>query len=61
MDKKGLDLVVANDITKEGSGFEVDTNIATIVTRDGETELPLMSKRELADHILGEVSKLRKN
>jgi phosphopantothenoylcysteine decarboxylase/phosphopantothenate--cysteine ligase len=60
MEKKGLDLVVANDITKEGAGFDVDTNIATILTREGETELPLMPKRELAERILDEIAKLRK-
>lgn len=60
MEKKGLDLVVANDITKEGAGFNTDTNIATIVTHDAETVLPLMSKRELADRLLGVVSSLRK-
>ena len=60
MEKKGLDLVVANDITKEGAGFEVDTNIATIISRDNETELPIMSKSELADRILDVISSLRK-
>jgi phosphopantothenoylcysteine decarboxylase/phosphopantothenate--cysteine ligase len=61
MTKKGLDIVVANDITEEGAGFNTDTNIATIITRDGhETDLPLMSKRELADKILDEVVRLRK-
>jgi phosphopantothenoylcysteine decarboxylase/phosphopantothenate--cysteine ligase len=59
MEKKGFDLVVANDITKEGAGFNTDTNIATIITRDSESELPLMSKRELADKILDAVVKLR--
>ncbi len=59
MEKKGLDLVVANDITKEGAGFNTETNIATIITHDSETELPLMSKRELADRILDEVLRLR--
>lgn len=59
MEKKGLDIVVANDITKEGAGFNTDTNIATIITRGGETELPLMSKRELADRILDEILKVR--
>ncbi len=60
MEKKGLDIVVANDITKDGAGFNADTNIATILTQDnGEIELPLMSKRELADKILDEVIKLR--
>jgi phosphopantothenoylcysteine decarboxylase/phosphopantothenate--cysteine ligase len=61
MEKKGLDLVVANDITKKGAGFDVDTNIATIITRSGgETDLPQMPKRELADRILDDVLKIRK-
>jgi phosphopantothenoylcysteine decarboxylase/phosphopantothenate--cysteine ligase len=59
MEKKNLDLVIANDITKKGAGFNSDTNIATIISRDGEVDLPLMSKRELADKILDEVIKLR--
>lgn len=60
MEKKGLDLVVANDITKEGAGFNTDTNIATIITRTSETEQPLMSKRELADRILDSIMKVRR-
>ena len=61
MEKKGLDIVVANDVTKDGAGFNTDTNIATILTRSGgETSLPLMSKRELADKILDEIVNLRK-
>ncbi len=59
MAKKNLDLVVANDITQKGAGFNTDTNIATIITRDDEIKLPLMPKRELADKILDEVIKLR--
>jgi phosphopantothenoylcysteine decarboxylase/phosphopantothenate--cysteine ligase len=59
MKKKGLDLVVANDITKKGAGFNTDTNIATIITPSEETELPLMSKRELADRILDQVVAIR--
>ena len=61
MAKKNLDLVVANDITKDGAGFNADTNIAAIITPENEIELPLMSKRELADVILDEVVKLRRN
>ena len=62
MKKKRLDLVVANDITKAGAGFNTDTNIATILTRKGgEIELPLMSKREMADRILDEILKLRRS
>lgn len=59
MAKKNLDLVVANDITKTGAGFNADTNIAAIITPTEEIELPLMPKRELADKILDEVIKLR--
>ncbi len=60
MEKKGLDFVVANDVTKAGAGFNSDTNIATILTRDGgEVDLPLMSKREMADRILDEIVKTR--
>jgi len=53
-------MVVANDITKAGAGFNTDTNIATIITKSGEVELPLMSKREMADRILDEIVNLRK-
>ena len=60
MAKKNLDLVVANDITQTGAGFNTDTNIAAIITANSEIELPLMSKRELADVILDEVLKLRR-
>jgi phosphopantothenoylcysteine decarboxylase/phosphopantothenate--cysteine ligase len=60
MEKKNLDMVVANDITKAGAGFNTDTNIATILTpAGGNIELPLMSKRELADRILDEIIKMR--
>lgn len=62
LEKKGLDIVVANDVTKAGAGFNTDTNIATILTRSGgQIELPLMSKREMADKILDEILKLRQN
>jgi phosphopantothenoylcysteine decarboxylase/phosphopantothenate--cysteine ligase len=61
MEKKNLDLVVANDITQKGAGFNTDTNIATILRRGmvENVELPLMSKREMADKILDEMLKLR--
>ncbi len=53
---KRLDLIVANDITDAGSGFDVDTNKVTIISRGGKIEsLPLMSKREVADKILDRV------
>ena len=56
---KHLDLVVANDVTKPGAGFNTDTNIAALISDDGIEELPLMSKRELADRILDKVLQLR--
>ncbi len=61
LDKKGLDLVVANDITKPGAGFDTDTNIATIMTKGSNNpeELPLMSKLELADRILDRIVGIR--
>jgi len=53
LEKKKLDLIVANDITAADSGFGVDTNKVTIIDKKGEAEkLPLMSKREVADKIL---------
>ena len=59
MEKKRLDMVIANDITKKGAGFNTDTNIATIITGENEIDLPLMSKRDLANEILDEIIKLR--
>lgn len=57
--KKNLDLIVANDVTKPGAGFNTDTNIASLITREGITDLPLQSKRQLADVILDKVLELR--
>ena len=59
LDSKNLDMIVANDVTKPGAGFDVDTNIAMLITRKKQTELPLMSKRALADAILDRVLELR--
>ena len=59
--EKGLDLIVANDITDKDSGFGADTNKVTIIDKNGKVEeLPLMSKREVADKILDRVVKLLK-
>ncbi|MBQ7846178.1 MAG: bifunctional phosphopantothenoylcysteine decarboxylase/phosphopantothenate--cysteine ligase CoaBC [Clostridia bacterium] len=60
LDKKKLDMIVANDVSKPGAGFNVDTNIATLITRDGLTDCPLQSKAELAETILDKVMELRK-
>ena len=56
---KGLDLIVANDVTMEGSGFGSEQNAATLIDREGTvTELPLMPKRALADAILNRAHEL---
>lgn len=56
MGQKGLDIIVANDITAQDAGFGSDTNRVTILTKDaGEEELPLMSKEQVARHVLDKV------
>jgi len=58
--EKGMDLIVANDITRADAGFDVETNAATIIGRDGSRlELPLQSKRALADQLLDEILRVR--
>ena len=58
---KNLDLIVANNITEEHSGFGKDTNKVTLIGRDGMPEdLPLLSKRDVADRILDRVVRLLK-
>ncbi|MBQ8148939.1 MAG: bifunctional phosphopantothenoylcysteine decarboxylase/phosphopantothenate--cysteine ligase CoaBC [Clostridia bacterium] len=56
--KKNLDMIVANDVTAEGAGFGVDTNIVTLITHQGLTPLPKMTKRQVGDRILDEALKL---
>jgi len=56
---KRLDLIVANDVSATDSGFEVDTNRVVLLTPDGGKEaLPLMSKFEVAEHIMNRVAGL---
>lgn len=55
---KGCDLIVANHLLDEGAGFGVETNRVTLVSRSGETPLPLLSKLEVAERILDEVKAL---
>jgi phosphopantothenoylcysteine decarboxylase / phosphopantothenate---cysteine ligase len=58
--RKNLDLVVANDVSQEGAGFNVDTNIVKLLYRDGRIEeFPKMGKDELAGVILERVEQLR--
>lgn len=55
--QKRVDLVVANDVTAEGSGFDVDTNQVTLVDADGATPLPLLTKEAVASAILDRVER----
>ena len=57
LDRKNLDMIIANDVTRPGAGFDVDTNIITIITRDGIRDVPMMSKKELARVILDAILK----
>src|SRR5215469_3062289 len=58
---KGADMIVANDVTHEGAGFDADTNVVTLLLRDGrELALPKMSKFDVANRILDCVVEMRK-
>ncbi|MBQ7885351.1 MAG: bifunctional phosphopantothenoylcysteine decarboxylase/phosphopantothenate--cysteine ligase CoaBC [Clostridia bacterium] len=57
--KKNLDMIVANDVTAPGAGFDVNTNIVTLITKQNMTSLPLLTKDEVADRILDAVLTLR--
>lgn len=61
LERKNLDAVVANDVTLPGAGFDAETNVVTLLTRDREVpvELPLMSKLQAAHRILDEIARLR--
>jgi phosphopantothenoylcysteine decarboxylase / phosphopantothenate---cysteine ligase len=59
LEEKDADLIVANDVTAEGAGFDVDTNVVTLFSRDGrDLPLPKLTKREVAHRILDEVVRL---
>lgn len=57
LEKKNLDMICANSLKTEGAGFGTDTNVITLITKDGETALPLMSKEEVAHRIFDELMK----
>ena len=57
--KKNVDMLCANSLRTRGAGFAGDTNVVTILTRDGIQQLPLMSKLDTADAILDEIMKRR--
>ena len=55
LDKKNIDLVIANNLKVAGSGFGTDTNVVTMITKDSVKELELMSKDQVAHHIVDEI------
>ena len=58
LERKGLDMIAANSLRAEGAGFGTDTNIITLITKDGMTELEKMSKAAAADRIFDELLKM---
>lgn len=64
LEKKNLDMIAANNLKEPGAGFGTDTNILTLITREGTKQLDLMSKEEAANQLLDEllhIKKVRKN
>lgn len=55
LEKKGIDMIVANNLKVAGAGFGVDTNVVTIITKDAAQELPQLRKEEVADRILDRI------
>jgi len=60
LERKNLDIIAVNDVTREDAGFEADTNQVKIIYRGGaEEDLPLMTKDDVADHLLDRVKELK--
>ena len=59
LNRKHADMIVANSLKQEGAGFGVDTNIVTIITKDREEQLPIMSKEKVASVIIDNILTLR--
>ncbi len=58
LEKKNIDMIVANNLKQEGAGFGTDTNVVTLLSKEGTEELPLLSKGEVADRLLDRLSAL---
>ena len=56
--RKNLDMIVANDVTRPGAGFDVDTNIVTLITENHQQSFPLMTKKEVSEIILTKAMEL---
>ena len=52
LERKKIDMIVANNLKQDGAGFGTDTNVVTLLTKEGTEELPLLSKEEVADRLL---------
>lgn len=61
LEKKNADMIIANNLKDAGSGFKTDTNMITIITKDGHEQKPLMSKFEVADAIIDKALELSKS
>jgi len=59
LERKGIDAIVANDVSSTETGFDSDRNGGSFLTRDGSIELPSMSKTEMARRILDEIARMR--
>ncbi|MEG2774600.1 MAG: bifunctional phosphopantothenoylcysteine decarboxylase/phosphopantothenate--cysteine ligase CoaBC [Acetivibrio sp.] len=55
LEKKKVDLIVANNVKDSGAGFGVDTNVVTLITKDKEKSLPLLSKEQVAHEVVNEI------
>ena len=55
LEKKNLDMIVANNVKQAGAGFGTDTNIVTLITKDNVVELPVMSKDEVAEQLINTI------
>ena len=55
LDKKKADMIVANNLRQAGAGFGTDTNVVTLITKEGAEELPQMTKEEVAVQIFNKI------
>ncbi len=58
LEKKHVDMIAANNLKQEGAGFGTDTNVVTLITKDECMELPMMSKEDVAKHIIDTIQNL---
>ncbi len=55
LQKKNLDLIVANNLKEAGAGFGTDTNVVTLISKEASIQLPIMSKEEVAERLLSHI------